>query len=327
MADAIKVPAFYGSGWNNTVSKSETITNTMDSLELIRTFREVAVRGSFSAAALQLDVSKANVSKYVAQLEERLGVRLLNRTTRSVSLTDAGSLLLQRSEPLLTMVALTRSEIEEHATNPRGHLRITAPYGLTRTALPDLVAQFMLRHPLVRISLDVNNRVVDLVDEGVDLALRVGPIEDSSLIARKLQPLTVVTCAAPSYWQSRGTPQHPDELTGHDALTYSPLGTHPQWGYRVQGKLHAVPVNSRMDASDGAPLIAAALRGLGMIRVPELLVQDLLADGSLQAVLGEFSSPDIWLYAAYAQRRHNSAALKAMLVFLEQNWRKDASAA
>ncbi len=292
----------------------------MDSLELIKTFSEVAQRGSFSKAALHLGVSRANASKYVAELEDRLGVRLLNRTTRSLSLTDAGGLLLKRSEPLLEMVALTRSEIEQHASEPSGQLRISAPYGLAHTELPDLLVRFMRHYPKVRISLDLNNQMVDLVETGVDLALRVSEIEDSSLIVRKLQAIDIVVCATPDYWRHQGVPLHPDDLAGRDALTYVSPGQRPHWNFRVNGKPQAVPVTSRMEASDAVPLIVAALGGLGAVQVPALLVQRHLDSGELQSVLGDFAPEGVWLHAAYVQRRHNSAALKAMLSFLQDNW-------
>lgn len=292
----------------------------MDTLELIRTFREVAQRGSFSMAAKTLDVSKANVSKYVAALEARLGTRLLNRTTRTVSLTDAGSLLLKRSTPLLEIVDLTRDELRHRSRQPSGRLRLTAPVGLGNTELPDLLADFIRRYPDVHISLDLSNRQIDMVDEAIDLALRVGRITDSNLIVRKLRTVELLVCASPAYWQQRGVPLHPDDLTEHDALTYSLIGA-PEWRFIVDGKLHLVPVQSRMDATDSAPLIHMALQDLGVVIMPRMLIQKYLDSGQLQPVLEDFQSNDLWLYAAYTQRRHNSAALKALLAFMEERWK------
>jgi DNA-binding transcriptional LysR family regulator len=295
----------------------------MDTLELIRTFQEVARRGSFSGAARTLDVSKANVSKYVAELESRLGVRLFNRSTRSVTLTDAGDLLLKRSTPLMEMIALTAAELQGRASEPSGRLRITAPPGLAQTELPQLLAEFMQKHPAVNLSLHLDSRPIDLVDEGMDLALRVGRIGDDNLIVRKLQRVDFVVAAAPAYWASRGIPAHPRELAEHDALIYSMLGSHPQWRFEVDGETLSVPIKNRMDANDALPLVGAAVRGLGVIFLPQLLVQTQLDNGELQAVLAGCSTRDMWLYAAYTQRRHNSAALKALLAFMEQRWRKD----
>jgi DNA-binding transcriptional LysR family regulator len=293
----------------------------MDTLELIRTFREVAQRGSFSAAARTLDLSRPNVSKYVAELETRVGVRLLNRTTRNVSLTDAGSLLLERSTPLMEMIDLTRAELQGRALVPSGRLRLTAPHGLAQTGLPGLLGEFMREYPAVTLSLHLDNRVTDMVDEGIDIALRVGRIGDDNLIVRKLQAVPFVVAASPGYWAERGLPAHPDELAGHVALTYSVLGPNPEWRFEVGGEPLSVPVSSRMDASDAAPLVSVALQGLGMVWLPRLLLQPHIDSGALQPVLQDFSPRDVWLYAAYVQRRHNSAALKALLAFLETRWR------
>jgi DNA-binding transcriptional LysR family regulator len=293
----------------------------MDTLELIRTFQAVARRSSFSGAARAMEVSKANVSKYVAELETRLGVRLLNRTTRNVSLTDAGRLLLERSTPLMEMIDLTRAELQDRARAPSGRLRLTAPHGLAQTLLPQLLGEFMRQYPAVTLSLHLENRVIDMVDEGIDLALRVGRIGDENLIVRKLQQVPFVVAATPGYWSGHGLPTHPEDLADHDALTYSLLGASPEWRFEVDGETLAVPVRSRMDATDAAPLVSVALQGLGVVCLPRLLVQPHLDSGALQAVLQDFSPRDVWLYAAYVQRRHNSAALKALLAFLEERWR------
>ena len=293
----------------------------MDTLELIRTFQAVARRSSFSGAARAMEVSKANVSKYVAELETRLGVRLLNRTTRNVSLTDAGRLLLERSTPLMEMIDLTRAELQDRARAPSGRLRLTAPHGLAQTLLPQLLGEFMRQYPAVTLSLHLENRVIDMVDEGIDLALRVGRIGDENLIVRKLQQVPFVVAATPGYWSGHGLPAHPEDLADHVALTYSLLWASPAWPFVGDGETLAVPVRSRMDATDAAPLVSVALQGLGVVCLPRLLVQPHLDSGALQAVLQDFSPRDVWLYAAYVQRRHNSAALKALLAFLEERWR------
>ncbi|VTU39916.1 D-malate degradation protein R [Variovorax sp. PBS-H4] len=295
----------------------------MDSLDLLKTFREVAAYGSFSRAATRLDMSKATVSKYVAELESRFGVRLLNRSTRSVSLTDAGALLLERSKPVMEMVELTQAELQEHASQPRGRLRISAPHGMGQGDLPKLLAQFMGYYPEVSLSLHLSNRQVDMAEEAIDLALRVGPIEDDNLIVRKLTLLKLVVCASPQYWKKRGTPAHPAELAQHDALTHSRLGVHPQWRFEVDGQAQDVPVKSRMDASEAGPLIEAALMGFGVLYLPALLVQTYVDRGELVAVLQDCVRNDMWLSAAYLQRRHNSAALRALLDFLQTRFEQN----
>ncbi len=289
----------------------------MDGLELIKTFREVAARGSFTRAAMSLRMSKASVSKYVAELEERFGVRLLNRSTRSVSLTDAGHLLLERSAPLIELVELTQADLEERASRPRGRLRITAPHGLAQHAFASLLGEFVTRYPDVHVSLDLTNRVVDLVEEGVDIAIRAGRLHDQNLIVRRLRHMDTVLCATPAYWVRRGLPKSPDDLRRHDVLTYSLTSGAPHLAFEVDGQPHSVPVTSRMDANDGVALVAAALHGLGVVSVPALLVQEHIERGALVPVLQDYMPRDLWLYAAYSQRRHNSAALRALLDFLE----------
>ncbi|MDB5945982.1 MAG: transcriptional regulator, LysR family-like protein, partial [Ramlibacter sp.] len=284
----------------------------MDTLELIRTFREVASRGSFSMAARSMDVSKANVSKYVAELETRFGVRLLNRSTRTVSLTDAGALLLERSAPLVEMIELTRLELQQRARLPSGRLRLTAPQGLGHNELPVLLAQFMAKYPDVTVSLDLSNHMLDMVHEGIDLALRVGPVPDGNVIVRKLQQLPFVVCATPAYWELRGLPAHPDDLVDHDALTFSVRDSAHEWRFEIDGEPYAVAVRSRINTTDPMPLVALALQGLGMLWAPRTIVEEHLESGALQPVLQDYSPRDVWLYAAYIQRRHNSAALKAL---------------
>ena len=308
-------------------ANAETILHKpMDSLDLIRTFREVAQQGNFSRAAAKLSMSKATVSKYIAELEERFGVRLLNRSTRSVSLTDAGALLLERSTPVLEMVESTQSELQDRANLPAGRLKISAPHGMGQGDLPNLLAKFMGHYPDVNISLHLSSRSLDMVDEGIDVALRLGPIEDQNLIVRRLVQVNLVLCAAPLYWRTHGVPKRPSDLVRHVALTSSSANPNPQWRFEENGKPVDVHVKSRMDATEGGPLVQVALQGFGMVYLPALLVQPHIDHGELQPVLQDYVRKDMWLYAAYLQRRHNSAALVALLDFLETTIGKRAKA-
>ncbi|MGR4868296.1 LysR family transcriptional regulator [Variovorax sp. LARHSF232] len=289
----------------------------MDSLDLIKTFHEVAHQGNFSRAAIKLNMSKATVSKYIAELEERFGARLLNRSTRSVSLTDAGALLLDRSTPMLEMIESTQSELQERASQPAGRLKISAPHGMGQGDLPNLLAQFMRHYPDVSISLQLSSRSLDMVDEGIDVALRLGPIENENLIVRRLVQVNLVVCAAPIYWRKHGIPKRPADLAQHVGLTGSSGGLNPRWRFEENGGPVDVPIKSRMDATEGGPLIQVALQGFGVVYLPALMVQPHIDHGELQPVLQDYVRKDMWLYAAYLQRRHNSAALRALLDFLE----------
>ncbi len=294
----------------------------MDSLDLIQTFREVAQRGSFAAAARATDMSPANVSKYIAQLEKRFGVRLFNRTTRQVSLTDAGQLLLERSGALLELIDLTADELHERATKPSGRLSVTAPHGMMLTQLPELLGNFMQRYPDVSVDLRVTNRVVDLAADGVDLAVRIGPIEDDNIIVRRLVPLDYVVAASPEYWNRHGRPSHPSELAQHAQLAYALPGDTPHWQFTVDGRTQSIALQQpRFCATDAAPLRKLAAQGLGVIWSPRLAIFEALARGDLEAALQNFSIQGMWVYAAYAQRRHNSAALRALLDFLDERLR------
>ncbi|MGJ7506350.1 LysR substrate-binding domain-containing protein [Variovorax sp. GT1P44] len=288
----------------------------MDSLELIKAFREVAAKGSFSRAATRLNVSKATVSKYVSELEGRFGVRLFHRSTRSVSLTDAGTLLFERSTPVLEMIEVAQTELKDHAGTPQGRLKISASHDMGHGNLPGLLAEFMGYYPEVHISVQFTNRVVDLAEEGVDVALCFGPVADDNLIVRPLLLMDMAVCASPAYWKKHGKPSHPGDLALHDALTNFGQGQPAVWGFQVDGKAVEVPVRSRMDATELAPLIDVALQGYGVLYMPTLLVQSRIDKGELEAVLQENVRSDLWLSAAYLQRRYNSAALRALLDFM-----------
>lgn len=289
----------------------------MDSLELLRTFNEVAVSGSFSRAAKHLELSRATVSKYVAKLEGRFGVRLLNRNSHAVSLTDAGVLLLERSKPMLELVETTRAELQDRALTPSGRLRISAPHGIDQTELPALFNTFLGHYPDVSISLLLTNRLVDLAEEGVDIALRFGPIANENLIVRKLLLMGLTVCAAPMYWKSRGVPSHPGELADHDALISTHLNPSSKWRFQVDGEPLEVAVRGRLDATEASPLIQAALQGAGVLYLPTVMLKPYLDSGRLVPALSDFVRSDMWLSAVYLQRRHSTAVHRAFLDFLE----------
>ncbi|WP_418116428.1 LysR substrate-binding domain-containing protein [Variovorax sp. 350MFTsu5.1] len=289
----------------------------MDSLELLRTFNEVAVSGSFSRAAKHLELSRATVSKYVAKLEGRFGVRLLNRNSHAVSLTDAGVLLLERSKPVLELVEATRAELQDRALTPSGRLRISAPHGIDQTELPALFNTFLGHYPDASISLLLTNRLVDLAEEGVDIALRFGPIANENLIVRKLLLMGLTVCAAPMYWKSRGVPSHPSELANHDALISTHLNPSSKWRFQVDGEPLEIAVHGRLDATEASPLIQAALQGAGVLYLPTVMLKPYLDSGRLVPALSDFVRSDMWLSAVYLQRRHSTAVHRAFLDFLE----------
>ena len=288
----------------------------MDSLDLLRTFSEVASSGSFSRTAKHLALSRGTVSKYIAALEHRFGVRLLNRTNRAVSLTDAGLLLLDRSRPILELADVTRAELQDRARVPSGRLRISAPQGMDLTQLPALINDFLGHYPEVSISLVLSNRLVDLTEEGVDIALRFGPSANENLIVRKLMPMALSVCAAPMYWRKHGVPAHPDELAHHAALISTQLHPVPKWRFEADRQPIEVAVRGRLDATETGPLIQAALLGAGVVYLPSVMLEPYVESGRLVPVLPTFVRSDMWLSAVYLQRRHSTAVQRAFLDFL-----------
>lgn len=290
----------------------------MDGFDLIKTFREVALRRSFSRTAMSLGVSKGTVSRYVTELEKRSGVRLLNRSTRSLSLTDAGELLLERSAQLVAMAETTLHDLQAHGALPRGRLRVSAPHGLIAGWLSNVIAEFIKCYPDVYVSLVFTNNAVDLIAEGIDIHLTGGRIDDMNLIVRRLAQFDMVVCASPAYWAKRGIPQTPNDLSRYEMLSFAAMPT-THLPFETAGRQYEVAVHSRMEANDPIALIELALRGAGVACVPEPLAQSHLERGALVPALRKHMRGDNWVYAAYSQRRHNSAAMRAMLDFLEQS--------
>jgi len=288
----------------------------VDSLELLRTFSEVASSGSFSRTAKHLSLSRGTVSKYIAALESRFGVRLLNRTSHAVSLTDAGALLLERSRPMLELADVTRAELQDRARVPSGRLRISAPHGVDLTELPALINAFLGHYPEVSISLVLTNRMVDLAEEGIDIALRFGASANENLIVRKLVQMKLSVCAAPMYWHKHGAPAHPRELAHHVALFSTDLNPLPKWRFEADGQPVEVAVRGRLDATEAGPLIQAALLGAGVVYLPSVMLEPYVESGRLVPVLSDFVRSDMWLSAVYLQRRHSTAVHRALLDFL-----------
>lgn len=308
---------------HSTIAIVETIE--MDSLDLLEVFQEVVRRRSFSAAARALGRSPGTISKAVARLEQRFGVRLLNRTTRQVSLTDAGQILLERSAHLLELVDMTRGELQALATRPSGLLRLTAPHSLMQTALPVMLGQFLQEYPEVRIDLHATDRVVDLAEEGMDLAFRAGPIPDAELIVKRLLPVNFVAVATPAYWQAQGQPTHPRDLAGHRQLAHRLPGRAPIWLFSVADKPFELALKPVFSSTDRGALIQLALQGAGVIWETRQALLGPLREGRLQACLQDYSPRDFWVYAAYMARRHNSAALRALLDHLGGLYQADGS--
>jgi DNA-binding transcriptional LysR family regulator len=294
----------------------------MDNLTDLAVFVRVVELNSFTAAADALQISKAAVSKYVARLELRLGARLLQRTTRRLTLTEAGDALYRRGAAALSELADAESEVARLTGAPRGHLRVTAPVYFGEMHVAPLLHKFRAMYPDITLDLDFDNRFVDLIKERFDLALRITALTDSNLVARPLTPCPQVVCAAPAYLAKRGTPATPGDLRDHDCLSYSLDRTPKEWRFRsARGRWIAVNVNGSIRCNNDIALKQAMLNGLGLRQIPRFIVEFELERGELVEVLTDYESPPLNIYAVYATRRQLSPKVRVFVDFLATEFR------
>lgn len=294
-----------------------TMSETMNPYEDMRIFAQVMEAGSFTAAADRLGMSKQSVSRRLMQLEERLGVRLLNRSTRRLDATPLGQHYYQSALRLLGEVQQVEHDISGQAQALRGTLRLSAPLSFAMSHLGCLLTEFLQLHPQVDVEVDLSDRAVDLIGEGYDLALRIGALEDSSLIARRIASVERVYCASPAYLQARGVPLKPEDLAGHDCLPYG-HSRQVQWQFRQGGKAQAIQVTGRMRANNGELLRDAAIAGMGVTYLPTFIVGQALADGRLVNVLEEWTPPTLQLSAVYPQHRQVARPVQGFVSFLRE---------
>ncbi|WP_313348210.1 LysR family transcriptional regulator [Stenotrophomonas sp.] len=288
----------------------------MDTLEAMRVFVAVVERNGFSAAAQALDLSTAGVTRQIAALEKRLSARLLNRTTRRVSPTSTGAAYYEQCVQLLAQFDALEAGIGAQALAPSGTLRINAPvsYGIAR--LGPLLAGFRARYPQVQLDLSLSDRLVDMVEEGYDVAIRITRQPGPSLIARKLAETRISLCAAPAYLAAHGHPQQPEDLAAHECLGYSYWAGGDAWPLHGPRGEVSVAVHGGVRANNGDVLREAAIAGLGIIVQPDFLVADALADGRLQRVLPEWEVPPIGIYAVYTSRNHLAPKVRSFIDYL-----------
>jgi DNA-binding transcriptional LysR family regulator len=295
----------------------------MDRLAAIEAFVRVADSGSFSDAARRLNLSKSVVSRQVAALEADLGVRLLHRTTRSLTLTEAGRAFHDKATRILSDVDEAVTSVSRLQQAPRGRLRISAPTNFGIHHLVPAVPQFLDRYPEVELDLVLNDRFVDLVDEGFDVAVRVGRLADSSLVSRRLAPFRAEVCASPAYLAAHGAPASPDDLAGRACLTYSYLDPVDEWSFATaDGKPWPVTVHGRLRVNNADALRVAALHGLGLAYLPTFLVGDDLEAGTLVAVLQDYMPrrQGRAIHAVYPHARHLSPKVRAFVDFLAERF-------
>lgn len=284
------------------------------------TFTRVVDAGSFSGAARLLGVPTSTVSRRVARLEARLGVRLLQRTTRRLSLTDAGRILHGRGERILAELADAGRAVAEMQATPRGTVRLTAPAAVGELLTP-LLAELLERHPELDVELELTDRVVDLIDEGFDLALRAGPLRDSTLVAHKLSDAPVRLVASPAYLERRGTPRRYQELAQHDCILFAPWSERSSWTLLCpEGKVR-VRVRGRIKANSVRVVHEAALAGLGIALFPTLAChREDLAAGRLKVVLPEVGLPPQTLWIVYPSRSHLAPKVRTVVEHVKERF-------
>ena len=289
----------------------------MDRIDAMRAFCAVVEAGGFAAAADRLGLSTSAISRHVAQLEGHLNVRLLNRTTRKVSPSDAGSAYFVRCAQLLADIEETEAVVAGAAHRPQGRLRVSAPIAFAVHRLAPAFAAFVQRYPAVELDLVLSDGMADFVDEGLDLAIRVGRMGSDTLVARRIDRAAMVLAAAPAYLRARGTPARPEELAAHDCLVYSHAASGNLWSFEdAHGVAATVRVRAPVRANNSLVLAEIAAHGGGIVQAPDFLLRPWLARHALVPVLAHWRGRDLPVHAVYPTRRYLSSKVQAMVGFL-----------
>jgi DNA-binding transcriptional LysR family regulator len=292
----------------------------MDQFDLneIAIFVKVVDAGSFTGAAKSLGLPKSTVSRKITQLEERLGVRLLQRTTRTLSLTDMGSAYYNQCSRIISDVEEANIAVTEMQSKPTGLLRITAPMLFGSRVLSDLAAEFLKANPDIQLDMVLTDQQLDLIQEGIDVAFRVGHLADSSLIARSLGEVNVITCASPEYLEKHGSPATPDELKIHQTLAWGQMSN---WEFDAPHH-QSVDIKPKVRVNDALSLHKLALNHMGIARLPAFLCADDIQTGRLKPVLCDWGSKTAPIHAMYASNRHLSVKVRSFVEFVVERLRE-----
>jgi len=292
----------------------------MGQFRQISTFVDVVARGSLSAAARAEGIAPAMIGRRLDALEARLGVKLLQRTTRKLVLTNEGAAFLEDCQRILAELEEAESAVAERSAKATGHLLVSAPAGFGRQHVAPLLPSFLAEHREVTVNLNLNDRVVDVIGEGVDVAIRIASLSDSSLVGVKLSDNQRVLVAAPAYLKRHGTPQTLADLARHNCLAISSEGSQRGWTFRENGKIVTLKVAGNMVCNDGAVLHDWALAGKGLAWRSMWEVSAEIEDGRLKTVLDRFAAPGNDIYAVFAQRRHLPLRIRAFVDFLRHTY-------
>jgi DNA-binding transcriptional LysR family regulator len=290
----------------------------VDRLAAMEVFLRVVDLGNFSAAARRLGISKAMASRHVRQLEDHLGARLLNRTTRQIRLTEIGAAYYERCARIVADIDETEHSVMDLQSEPRGTLKISAPMSFGVLHLAPAIFDYMSRYPKVTVDLTLNDGLVDLIHDGYDLAIRIGRLADSTLIARRMVPARLVVCGSPSYLEKHGVPREPEDLSRYNCLTYSFSPSPGEWQFKGREGDFPVRVSGNFRANNGDTLRLAALHGLGLVKQPTFIIGEDLRTGRLRAVLTEYEATPRSIFAVYPHARHVSAKVRSFIDFLAE---------
>jgi DNA-binding transcriptional LysR family regulator len=286
----------------------------MDRLESMQVFVQIVERGSLTGAAKVCGMSATMVGNHLRALEGQLGAQLLNRTTRSQSLTAFGEDYYPRCQEILRLIAETQARAQDQQLKPAGTLRITAPVSYGTAALMTVLPDFMARYPDVKVEVQLTDSIVDLAEQGFEAAIRIGELPDSGLIVRPLAPYRMMICAAPAYLRQHGTPHAPEMLSQHECLSFS-AASRTHWRLEREGKAVTVPVSGRLKVNNGPALRVAALEGLGIIMQPAVLLRDDVAAGRLVQLFPEFDVGGRPVSLVYLADRYRSSKLNRFVEF------------
>lgn len=293
----------------------------MDRFENMNTFAHIVEAGGISAAADRMDVAKSVISRRLKELEAHLGVQLFHRTTRQMKLTDSGRAFYEQSVRILADILEAEHAVSQFHGALKGNLKVAVPLSFGLMHLGPAITAFLHTHPDIKFDLDFNDRQVDLLAEGFDLAIRIASLPDSSLIARYLAPVQAVMCASPAYLEHMGTPQTPEELIGHRCLAYSLISNSDNWHvYDPTGQLIKTRITPYLKASNGEFLRDAAVDGLGIVLLPAFIVYREIEHGALLPILTEYHYSQLAAYAIYPQTRHLSQRVRAFVDFLSKRF-------
>ena len=288
----------------------------MDRLDAMRLFVRVAELGSFSAVAQQMDVARSVVTRQVAALEAHLGVKLLARSTRRLSLTSGGAAYLEKCRVILNLVEVAETGLAEERQTPRGLIRLSLPLVYSLKHLAPLLLEFSNLYQEVELDMEFSDRRANLIQEGIDLAVRITSKLEPGDVARRLGCGRIVAVASPDYLARHGEPQHPSELIHHQCLGYTATANSHRWGFMVEDKLEMFPIRSRLQANNGDVLLKAAIAGLGIACEPVFSAGEALAQGELVEILKGFPMPELGIYAVLPGNRHVPHRLRVLMDFL-----------